>query len=111
MKASRRALAHTSSVLFWLAVVTSSIAFAAAASAAPIYSYTDDAGILTFTTELDSIPDKYRNHLSRHDFDSPAAPPAPVVAESPVPPAAVEVVTASGEYRMGHHDTRTDAVR
>jgi hypothetical protein len=73
-----------------------------------IYTYTDDSGTPNFTTELDSIPEKYRNRVVPLDSDTSA----PVEAEMPnPPPVAARVVTASGEYRMGDHDTRADAVR
>ena len=74
----------------------------------PIYTYKDDSGTPTFTTDLESIPEKYRSRAVPLDLES----------SSPVRPsehrsrsADVRVVTASGEYRMGDHDTRTDAVR
>jgi hypothetical protein len=68
-----------------------------------IYRYKDDSGTLNFTTELYSIPEKYRSEAI------PLVPmaPAPVERKEPV----LRVVTATGEYRMGEHDTRTDATR
>jgi hypothetical protein len=85
--------------------------------ASTIYTYTDDAGTQTFTTELHSIPDRYRSRVVpfQSDFGTPPeiepAPP-PVSAESqPLPSADVRTVTAGGEHRMGDHDRRTDAVR
>jgi hypothetical protein len=77
-------------------------------AASQIYTYKDDSGTPNFTTELDSIPEKYRNRVVPldHDTSSPAGAGAPSSL-----PAAVRVVTASGEYRMGDHDTRADAVR
>ena len=91
--------------MFLLAcVVTVSPSFAATA----IYTYKDDSGTPTFTTELDSIPEKYRSRAVPLDSDTAA----PVEAEvTNPPPVAARVVTASGEYRMGDHDTRADAVR
>jgi hypothetical protein len=73
-----------------------------------IYTYRDDSGTPNFTTELDSIPEKYRNRAVPLDPDTSS--PAGAGAPSSFP-AAVRVVTASGEYRMGDHDTRADAVR
>jgi predicted component of type VI protein secretion system len=88
--------------LFFVFVVSPSFA------ASQIYSYKDDSGTPNFTTELDSIPEKYRNRVVPLDADTSS----PVEAGVPSPPpAAVRVVTASGEYRMGDHDTRADAVR
>jgi hypothetical protein len=87
-----------------------SLVFAASHSfsASQIYTYRDDSGTPNFTTELDSIPEKYRSRVVPLDSDTSS----PVEATVPsLPPAAVRVVTASGEYRMGDHDTRADAVR
>src|SRR6476620_5595956 len=87
-----------------------SFVFAVAHSfaASQIYTYRDDSGTPNFTTELDSIPEKYRSRVVPLDSDTSS----PVEAGVPSPPlAAVRVVTASGEYRMGDHDTRADAVR
>ena len=73
-----------------------------------IYTYKDDSGTANFTTELDSVPEKYRSRAIPLDSESSS----PVESAVQTPPAAeVRVVTASGEYRMGDHDTRTDAVR
>jgi len=77
-------------------------------AATPIYTYKDDSGTQSFTTELDSIPEKYRNQVVPLDSDTSSS------VETGVPnhpPVAVRVVFASGEYRMGDHDTRADAVR
>ncbi|HSL04030.1 MAG TPA: hypothetical protein VK901_10880 [Nitrospiraceae bacterium] len=77
-------------------------------AASQIYTYKDDSGTPNFTTELDSIPEKYRNRVVPLDSDTSS----PVGAGVPSsPPASSRVVTASGEYRMGDHDTRADAVR
>lgn len=80
-------------------------------SATSIYTYTDDAGILILTTEFDAIPEKFRSHLTRHEFDQPADPPLPAAIDPPWPSPEARVVTAAGEYRMGDHDTRADAAR
>ena len=68
-----------------------------------IYRYQDDAGALHFTTELHSIPEKYRSEAlsSVPETSSPTARREPVL----------RVVNATAEYRMGDHDTRTDATR
>jgi hypothetical protein len=76
----------------------------------PIYKYIDDSGVQTFTTDFGSIPDKYRSKAVPLYLDN--SPPAPIVPAAQRPPSGnVRVVTASGEYRMGDHDTRNDAVR
>lgn len=84
-------------------------------SASTIYTYTEDSGTLTFTTELDSIPKKYRSQVTTLHFVTPTEPPPPappaITAEPSPPSENTRVVTASGEYRMGDYDTRTDAVR
>ena len=77
-------------------------------AASQIYTYKDDSGTPNFTTELDSIPEKYRSRVV--PLDSDASSPTGAGALNSLP-AAVRVVTASGEYRMGDHDTRADAVR
>jgi len=91
-----------------------------------IYSYKDDSGTTNFTTELYSIPEKYRSQAVPLHSDTyapaesaaPAGPPTPVATPEPAesvaptsPAADLRVVTASGEYRMGDHDTRAEAVR
>ena len=86
----------------FLSVVSSSFA------ASQIYTYKDDSGTPNFTTELDSIPEKYRNRVVPLDSDTTS----PVEAGAPSSiPVTSRIVTASGEYRMGDHDTRADAVR
>ena len=67
-----------------------------------IYRYTDDSGTVNFTTELYSIPEKYR---------SKAVPLEPETVTPPTVQPILRVVTSSSEYRMGDHDTRTDATR
>ncbi len=77
-------------------------------AATQIYMYKDDSGTSTFTTEWDSIPEKYRSRVTLLDSE----PSSSVAAKaSSASPATVRVVTASGEYRMGEHDTRADAIR
>jgi hypothetical protein len=68
-----------------------------------IFRYRDDAGALHFTTELHSIPEKYRSEA----LSSAPEIPAPTGRHEPV----LRVVTATAEYRMGDHDTRMDAMR
>lgn len=71
-----------------------------------IYRYKDDSGTLNFTTELHSIPEKYRNEAVS------LMPESAVPVERPKPQQALlRIVTASAEYRMGDHDTRMDAQR
>ena len=109
MYLSQRAFTFTILCLLWLTApsITAQLSFAFT----HIYSYIDDAGVQTFTNEFDSIPDKYRNQLTRREDEAP--PPAqPAVTTAPPPPSAdSRTVTASGEHRMSDHDTRTDAVR
>lgn len=112
MNLSRRTATFPALFVLWLTApaITASLSFAST----QIYSYIDDAGVQTFSNEFDSIPEKYRSQLKQREFDAPpAAPPAPppVAAEPPSRSADARTVTASGEYRMGDHDTRTDAVR
>jgi len=97
-------------MLFFGQILTLMLAFVVSPSfaATQIYTYKDDSGTPTFTTDLDSIPEKYRSRVTPLDSDTSS--PGGAAVPSP-PPAAVRVVTASGEYRMGDHDTRADAVR
>jgi hypothetical protein len=89
---------------FW----TSGVSLSSAGN--PIYTYTDDSGTKTFTTDLGSIPEKYRSRVVPLDLGPLSAPPVVPAAQHP-PSGNVRVVTSSGEYRMGEHDTRNDAVR
>ncbi|HEU5202156.1 MAG TPA: DUF4124 domain-containing protein [Nitrospira sp.] len=86
-------------VLFFLCVAVPAFA------TNQIYRYTDDSGTLNFTTELDSIPEKYRSRVIPLEPDT--TPDVGALA----PPPVLRVVKSSGEYRMGDHDTRTDAIR
>ena len=70
-----------------------------------IYRYTDDSGTVNFTTELYSIPEKYRNKAV--PLEPETAPPVTPPTVQPI----LRVVTSTGEHRMGDHDTRTDATR
>ena len=81
---------------------------------ASIYSYTDDAGVRNFTNQLESVPEKYRGRLTTQEFDAPSNSPTAsphAKTEPPIRSADSRIVTASGEYRMGDHDTRPDGVR
>lgn len=109
MLLSRRGLTLSVVFFLWLSVPTANVPLSAAAD--PIYKYTDDSGTQNFTTELDSVPEKYRSRLVPLDHESSSASLPLVSGEQQAPSANVRVVTASGEYRMGDHDTRTDAVR
>ncbi len=67
-----------------------------------IYRYKDDSGTVNFTTELYSIPEKYRDEA------------VPLVKEAPEGPKkepGLRIVTSTADYRMGDHDTRMDATR
>jgi hypothetical protein len=109
MLISRRGLTVSVVFLLWLSVPTANVPASLAAD--HIYKYTDDSGTQNFTTDLDSIPEKYRSRVIPHESDSSPVTPPLVSGEQQAPSANVRVVTASGEYRMGDHDTRTDAVR
>lgn len=77
-------------------------------AATQIYTYRDDSGTRIFTSEPDSIPEHYRSRVILLTPDKGS----PVGSErANSPPAPVRVITAFGEYRMGDHDTRADAVR
>jgi len=79
-------------------------------AATTIYTYTDDSGTQNFTTELSSIPEKFQSRITQLDLGPISNP--PIVPASQRPPSEnVRVVTASGEYRMGDHDTKNDATR
>ncbi len=86
-------------------------------SASTIYTYTEESGTQAFTTELNSVPERYRSQVIPLNFDTPLEPPLPVeptppVSTEPPPPSEnARTVTASGEYRMGDHDTKSNAVR
>jgi hypothetical protein len=71
-----------------------------------IYRYKDDSGTQHFTTEWQSIPEKYRSDAV--PLAAQAA--APGETGKPRQPA-LRVVTATAEYRIGSHDTRVDATR
>ena len=70
-----------------------------------IYRYKDESGTVNFTNELYSIPEKYRGAAV------PVLPEGPSAADKGKKEAALRVVTATAEYRMGDHDTRLDATR
>ncbi|HEU4685533.1 MAG TPA: hypothetical protein VFS39_13590 [Nitrospira sp.] len=73
-----------------------------------IYTYIDDSGTQTFTTDPWSAPEQYQDRIVPLDLGSSSAA-APSQHTPPSPN--TRVVDASGEYRMGDHDTRHDAVR
>lgn len=97
---------------FWLFPVIAALAAVPAplSAATTIYTYTDDSGTQNFTTELSSIPEKYQGRVSQLDLGPVSNPPVVPAAQRP-PSEHVRVVTASGEYRMGDHDTKSDATR
>jgi len=110
MLISRRRLTFSVEFFLWLSILAANVTLSSADS--PIYKYTDDNGTQNFTTELDSIPEQYRSRVTLLVPDSSSSPPPPVSSDEQYAPSAnVRVVTASGEYRMGDHDTRSDAVR
>lgn len=104
----------TSAALLALWFFTSLFPVSPILAATTIYTYTNDEGVQTFTNDLESVPEQHRNRLTSQEFDmSPAvssAPPAAAV-EPPMRSADVRTITAGGEYRMGDHDTPTDAIR
>jgi hypothetical protein len=110
----------------FLSLAVLAIPASLSSAATPIYTYLDDVGVQHFTNQLDSVPEKYRSHMMQSEVgavpDPPVASVVPALAGQPPPPpavsaeprvraAVVRTVAASGEYRMGDHDTRTDAVR
>ena len=109
MLISRRGLTVSVVFLLWLSVSTANVPVSSAAD--PIYKYTDESGTQNFTTELYSIPEKYRSRAIPLDSESSSVSPPFFSGEQQTPSVNFRVVTATGEYRMGDHDTRTDAVR
>lgn len=106
MSIFRKTLAF--SILFFLSLFVPASNVSLSSAASTIYTYKDDSGTPNYTTELDSIPERYRSRVVPLDSETPS-PDDPGIQH---PPAAnVRVVTASGEYQMGDHDTRADAVR
>ncbi len=74
-------------------------------AATTIYTYTDDTGTPTVTNEWDAIPTQYRARAVPFSCEGPSPP----TLNSPG--SMVRVISASGEYRMGDHDTKSEAVR
>ena len=99
---------RTFMILLFLGFVVLASSVSSSSAAATIYTYKDDSGTPNFTTELDTIPEKYRSRVVPLDSETPS-PDTP--AEPHQPAANIRVVTASGEYQMGDHDTRADAIR
>lgn len=97
---------------FWLGSVIAALTAVCSPvfAATTIYTYTDDSGAQNFTTELSSIPEKYQSRVVPLDLGPVSNPPVVPAAQRP-PSDHVRVVTASGEYRMSDHDTRSDATR
>ena len=101
----------------FLLCLSASFIIPSISSASTIYTYTEESGTQAFTTELNSVPERYRSQVIPLNFDTPLEPPLPVeptppVSTEPPPPSEnARTVTASGEYRMGDHDTKSDAVR
>ena len=109
---SRRLLTSAAILSFWFS--GSAVLTSPTLAATTIYSYTTDEGVPTFTNELESVPEKYRDQLTQQDLDQQVArntpPPAPA-ADSQMRSADTRTVNASGEYRMGDYDSRADANR
>lgn len=81
-------------------------------AATQIYRYTDDAGTITFTNEVHHIPEQYRPravplYTEITGMTGVVTPAPPEFRPEPM----TRVVTVSSDYRMGAHDTRTDAIR
>ena len=108
MLTSRRTL--TVSVVFCLWIFGLSAFISQSSASTPIYTYKDDSGTQNFTTELGSIPEQYRSRAVPLHLETSSSPPVVPAAQRP-PSANVRVVAASGGYRMGDHDTRSDAIR
>lgn len=109
---SGRVLTSAAILSFWFS--GSAVLTSPTLAATTIYSYTTDEGVPTFTNELESVPEKYRDQLTQQDFDQQVArntPPPAVAADPPTRSADARTVNASGEYRMGDHDSRADAIR
>ena len=98
----------TQSVVVFLCLSATMVHVSSSSAANQIYTYIDDSGTPNFTTELDSIPEKYRNRVTPLDSETDSTSGSGVQHS---PGAHARVITASGEYRMGDHDTRSDAVR
>ncbi len=112
MRFSRTWLTTSAFFALWLSSFTLPPVPSFASTA--IYSYTNDEGVQTFTNELESVPDKYRRQLTQRSFEAEPTvdPRSPsVAADPPIRSADARTIAASGEYRLGDHDSRADAVR
>lgn len=98
----------TLSVVVFLCLCVPAFDVSSSSAATQIYTYKDDSGTQYFTTDLDSIPEKYRSRVTLMDSEKSSTVGS---GGQPSPGAHVRVINASGEYRMGDHDTRSDAVR
>ncbi|ULA61861.1 MAG: hypothetical protein LZF60_380073 [Nitrospira sp.] len=103
---SRRFVTVRTYLLLWLAAP---LIVAPGVGATPIYTYTDNAGIQTFTNEFESIPEQYREQVIQHELE--AASTTQVTPVIPTISSPIRTISASGEYRLGDHDNRADAVR
>ena len=109
---SRTSLTISALLALWCS--TSTFLAAPIFASTTIYSYTDDEGVQTFTNELETVPEKYRRQLTQPSFESETAPasPPPAIAADPLTHSSdARTIAASGEYRMGDHDSRADAIR
>ncbi len=102
----RRRLACSVLFFLWLFGPAGGVLLISAAT--QIYTYKDDSGTPNYTTDLESVPEKYRSRVTPLDSETSST---IEPSEPQAPSANVRVVSASAEYRMGDHDTRTDAVR
>lgn len=68
---SGRVLTSAAILSFWFS--GSAVLTSPTLAATTIYSYTTDEGVPTFTNELESVPEKYRDQLTQQDFDQQVA--------------------------------------
>ncbi len=109
---SRSSLTTSAFLGLWLSIST--LPTISSFASTTIYSYTTDEGVQTFTNEPESVPEKYRRQLTQRSFEAEPTvePRSPAVAaDPPMRSADARTIAASGEYRMGDHDSRADAVR
>lgn len=105
---SRRFVTSFTCLLLRVAILSTIAASPVAAT--PIYTYTDEAGVQTFTNEFGSIPEQYRDQIAQREFGWPSSPPASDIHPS-TPAGHTQVIRGTAEYRLGDHDSRADAIR
>lgn len=101
MLLSRRSVTPAA-LLFWL----SAAPLTPPSASATIYTYIDESGVQVFTNQLHSIPARYRNQLTMHEFDEPLE-----ATQEPVHPANIVAPTADGKDHRGDPDKRAAAAR